>query len=101
MATVRRTPRSREDVVTILLHIRRARPRPARRVHAAINATLELLASLPNAGQNRDELAPRPRSLSVRRYRNYVIPYRPIADGIEVIRVLHGARHLPDLFHGM
>jgi len=29
---------------------------------------------------------------------NYVIFYRPIEDGIVVIRVLHGARDLPELF---
>jgi toxin ParE1/3/4 len=29
---------------------------------------------------------------------NYIIFYRPIDDGIEVVRILHGARDLPPLF---
>ena len=32
------------------------------------------------------------RSFPVKRYRNYLIFYRPSRDGIEVIRILHGAR---------
>jgi len=28
---------------------------------------------------------------------NYLILYREIASGIEVVRVVHGVRHLPDL----
>ena len=35
---------------------------------------------------------PRPASLS--RFPKYLVFYRPITDGIEVIRVLHGARDL-------
>ena len=29
---------------------------------------------------------------------NYAIFYRPLEDGIEVIRIIHGARDLPKLF---
>ncbi|MFM6138177.1 MAG: type II toxin-antitoxin system RelE/ParE family toxin [Cuspidothrix sp.] len=29
---------------------------------------------------------------------NYLILYREIKDGIEIVRVVHGARHLPDVF---
>jgi toxin ParE1/3/4 len=32
------------------------------------------------------------RQHSVRRFRNYIIFYLPTDDGIEVVRVLHGAR---------
>jgi toxin ParE1/3/4 len=35
------------------------------------------------------------RSLSVG---NYLIFYRPLADGIEIVRVLHGARDIDSLF---
>jgi toxin ParE1/3/4 len=33
--------------------------------------------------------------------RNYVIFYQPIPDGIEVLRVLHGARDIPRAFDEM
>jgi toxin ParE1/3/4 len=29
---------------------------------------------------------------------NYAVFYRPIADGIEIIRIIHGARDIPRLF---
>ena len=28
------------------------------------------------------------------RFRNHIVFYRPVADGIEILRVLHGARDL-------
>jgi toxin ParE1/3/4 len=98
MASIVQTRQSRVDVVDILLHIRRVRPRAARRVHAAIGETLQFLAEYPGAGQERSELAHRLRSLPVRRYRNYLVFYRPTNEGIEVIRVLHGARDLRRIF---
>ena len=30
----------------------------------------------------------------IKRYRNYLVMYRPLDDGVEIIRVLHGARDL-------
>ncbi len=34
------------------------------------------------------------RFFPIRRHRNHLVFYRPIPDGIEVLRVLHGARDL-------
>ncbi len=94
MPVILQTPESRADIVEILLHIRRDSPKAARRVHTAIDQTLHFLAAYPNVGAERAELAPRLRSLPVRGYRNYLIFYRTVPDGIEVIRILHGARSL-------
>jgi len=46
-------------------------------------------------GRLRDELADGLRSFPVGRY---VIFYRPIPKGIEIVRVLHGARDLDAIF---
>jgi toxin ParE1/3/4 len=46
-------------------------------------------------GAVRDELIPNLRSFPVG---NYLIFYKPLPDGIEVLRVLHGARDLPPFF---
>jgi toxin ParE1/3/4 len=46
-------------------------------------------------GCPREEFAPNLRSAHVGKY---TIFYRPEDEGIEVIRVLHGARDLPKLF---
>jgi toxin ParE1/3/4 len=56
-----------------------------------------LLAGQPLLGRARPELAPNLRSL---RIGNYVIFYRPIDDGIEVARVLHGACDIEVIFEG-
>ncbi len=61
----------------------------------AMNETFELLAASPFMGRARPELAPNLRSFPVG---NYVIFYRPLRDGIEVVRVLSAARDTPSLF---
>ena len=48
-----------------------------------------VVARFPHGGTLRPELAPNLRCYTVG---NYVIYFRPRADGIEVARVLHGAR---------
>ena len=54
------------------------------------------MAKQSGIGRRRDELAAELRSLPIGRY---VIFYLPIADGVEIIRVLHGARDIETIFH--
>lgn len=61
---------------------------------------MAVLLSTPRAGRIREFRAPRAhgvRSWVVRGFENYLILYRPQAEGIEVIRFLHGARDIPSL----
>jgi toxin ParE1/3/4 len=60
-----------------------------------LDAKLKLLAWMPNLGQARPELASGVRSLP---FGKYLIIYRLVIDGIEVVRVLHGARDLRRIF---
>jgi toxin ParE1/3/4 len=53
------------------------------------------LARNPGIGTARDDLLPGVRAFSVG---NYVIFFRPASDGIEVVRVVHGARDYRLLF---
>ncbi len=57
--------------------------------------SLELLAANPGIGQRRDDLRQDLRLFSVR---PYVIMYQVAADGIHVVRIVHGARDFPSLF---
>jgi toxin ParE1/3/4 len=98
MPRIIRTPASRTDVVQIVLRIRLVNPKAARKLLNAIYDTITLLADFPGIGPKRPELATGIRSFPVAKYTDYLIFYRPITDGIEVIRVLHGAQHLPRLF---
>jgi len=55
----------------------------------------ELIATRPQLGRRREELAPGLRSFPAG---SYFIFYQPIADGIEVVRVLHASRDIDSLF---
>jgi toxin ParE1/3/4 len=57
-----------------------------------------MLSVLPMSGQARPEFGARLRSIPVRWYSKYLIFYQLLSDGIEVIRIVHGARNLQRLF---
>jgi len=95
MPIVHRTGEAELDRVEITLHIARDNPAAAERLLETIDDKCRLLARMPELGRKRPDLAPNLRSLPVG---NYVIFYRSEMDGIQVIRVLHGARDIPALF---
>ena len=95
MPRVQLTERAELDLVDILTHLRRHAPRAADRLEATFEEKCRILSQYPQMGRARGELAPDLRSFSVERH---LILYRPTADGIQVIRLVHGARDLPSLF---
>ena len=60
-----------------------------------INQKCSTLANFPNMGRRRDELFPLLRSFPID---DYLIFYRPIEEGIEILRVVSGYRDLEKLF---
>ncbi|NOT29065.1 MAG: type II toxin-antitoxin system RelE/ParE family toxin [Planctomycetes bacterium] len=63
-----------------------------------MEGAVRFLLESPLAGRLREFRSARAqgvRSWPVRDFPNYLILYRPVADDIEVIRFLHGARDLP------
>jgi len=62
-----------------------------------IDERFQALAAQPLMGRDRNELAPGLRSLPVA---PYVIFYEPLADGVAIVRVLHGARDTASQFEG-
>jgi toxin ParE1/3/4 len=62
---------------------------------ALIEERCDLHAAFPETGQARPELGDQVRCFSIG---SYVIFYRPAPDGLELLRVLHGARQIEDLF---
>lgn len=95
MPVVLRTSQAHLDFVEIAVRIAEDNPIAADRWLETIDEKCRLLATMPEMGRKRPELAPELRSLPVG---NYIIFYRPIRDGIDVIRVLHGAQDLPAIF---
>ena len=73
----------------------------AERYLAAVNATCLQLAEHPLIGMHYDSGIPRLaglRRFPVKGFRNYLVFYLPRAEGIEVIRVVHGSRDIGILF---
>ena len=70
--------------------------------HSLPEATFRQLAESPELGSLGEFQSPAlcgVRRWRVKRFTNYLIFYRPLAEGIEVIRVLHGARDIDAIFN--
>jgi toxin ParE1/3/4 len=89
-----RHPEAEQDLIEIFLHIEIDNPAAAEKVVRDINAKCEMLSRHPRIGRARPELRADLRSFP---YGAYLILYRAIADGIEIVRVVHAARNLDDL----
>lgn len=90
-----------EDVDLIHAYITVDNPEAADRVLEAIIESFGLLAQNPELGRLRVFRRWRNiRSWVVTKFNNYVVFYRalPNGSGIEIIRVLHGARNLDAMF---
>jgi len=68
------------------------------RFYEGAEATFKRLAEMPGLGRERSELAHERlrglRSFPIRDFENWLAFHRPTPHGIDVIRVLHGARDL-------
>ena len=87
-------PKALQDLAEIWSYVAEDSPRQADTFAAAIDRKLRDLAQHPLMGRARPELLTDLRSLIFGRY---VIFYLPRQRGIEVVRVLHGARDLKPL----
>jgi len=101
MAKFTVSPEAREDLDQIHAYISEGNPEAADRVLEAAISTFATLAKMPGMGRSRifthSELSGL-RSFRVDGFRDFLIFYRPGDDGVEVVRVLHGARDLDALF---
>ncbi|MBO3464284.1 type II toxin-antitoxin system RelE/ParE family toxin [Aetokthonos hydrillicola Thurmond2011] len=95
MAIVLKKPLAQADLLDIWNFIANDSFEKADQFLQKIESQLKVLGLNPGIGRKRDSLAPDMRSFPVG---NYLIFYRPISQGIEVIRVLHGSRDIQSLF---
>ena len=86
---------ARSDLDEIWFYIAQDDPDAADKFIQSLVQRFPIIASQPEIGRKREELAPRLRSFPVGRY---LIFYRPIDSGVEIARVLQGARDFPPLF---
>jgi toxin ParE1/3/4 len=93
-------PQAERELDDCAAYIARHSQSAAQRFYSAAQRTFEFLAAFPEAGSlmavGRPDLVG-VRVMTVRRYPNYLVFYRPITDGIEVLRVVHGSRDLDQL----
>ena len=95
MPLIRRTTQADEDLIDLWVYIAQDNPKAADHLLDEFENKFALLGEQPRIGSARSDIAPRLRHFPVG---NYLILYREIANGIEVVRVVHGARRLSDLF---
>jgi toxin ParE1/3/4 len=91
------SPRSRKDFTEILDYFGETDADSALDFVTRLQLACEQLAQMPAMGRKRDNLARGLRSFPVEKY---IIFYRIIKDDIEIVRVLHGARDIENIFAG-
>jgi toxin ParE1/3/4 len=95
MAVIVKLPRALTDLAEIWDYIADDSEVQADAFIDLVDRKLALLADQPNIGRVRQELGDKIRSFPLGRY---AIFYVAIPHGIEVVRVLHGARDLDAIF---
>ena len=98
MAQVLKTPLARLDLFDIYNYIAKDEDAQAVKILRLIDDKCRLLATFPEMGQAQPQFIIGLRSFPIK---SYVIFYQPIADGIEVLRVLHGSRDIEEAFNQM
>ncbi|MBU4234561.1 MAG: type II toxin-antitoxin system RelE/ParE family toxin [Desulfobacterales bacterium] len=96
MPSIIKRPRVRGDLSEIWDYIAADNETRADAFVDLIDQKFQALASHPNLGRSRDELEEGLRSFPVGKY---VIFYRAIPAGVEIVRVLHGSRDLNAMFN--
>ncbi|WP_439546927.1 type II toxin-antitoxin system RelE/ParE family toxin [Sandarakinorhabdus sp.] len=94
---VRLRPAAEKDLLDIWRHVAADNPDAADRLLDRFDAALQMLADNPFAGSPRPELGQALRSFVVGRY---VLFHAVVSDGIELVRVIHGARDIGALSFG-
>jgi toxin ParE1/3/4 len=91
---LRRTAQAEDDLVDIWLYVAADNPDAADRILEDLDERCLLLGKHPHLGRARPDIAPDLRLFPVG---NYLILYRVLPGGIEVVRVVHGVRELDNL----
>jgi toxin ParE1/3/4 len=94
VAQVHYTARARRDLLDIWVAIALDNPAAADRVYDRLAARVEILERFPNAGSARPDIGDAARALVEL---PYLILYRLVPEGAQIVRVLHGARDIDSM----
>ena len=101
MARVAKRPQAEDDLLEIFVQIGQNSTRAAQRFLEAFDRAANRLAAMPQMGGTCESDHPMLAELrvwSIKGFPKYLIFYRPLEDGIEVVRVVLGSRDLESLF---
>ncbi len=91
MARIVSASAAKADAGEIWAYIAEENPDAADRLLDRFDKLFRLLAAQPNLGKSVEGLAANLRFIPLG---NYLVFYRPAKDGIEIVRLLHGARDI-------
>lgn len=94
MTRLVRSARADEDLIAIWSYVASDDPAAADRLLDRLEEVLSKLAASPEMGVDRSDILSELRLFPVR---DYLILFRRIPSGIEIMRVIHGARKWQDL----
>ncbi|QDT44528.1 Toxin ParE3 [Gimesia alba] len=94
MPRIIRTRQANEDALSIWAYIAEHDPNAADQLILRINEMLQKLVVHPGLGSKHDKFRKGLRCFPIG---NYLIFYEPIENGIQILRILHGARQWEDL----
>ena len=93
MSQVRQSALARADLIQIWVDIALDNQAAADRVYDRLEARVNILERFPEAGMARPDIA---KDAMVLVESPYLILYRLVSEGVQIIRVLHGARDIDD-----
>ena len=97
MPNIRYSETSILDFREIWGYIANDNERAADELITSFERKLKLLATMPEMGKDESDLAEKLRSFPIG---NYILFYREVSDGIQLIRALHGARDITSGYFG-
>jgi toxin ParE1/3/4 len=96
---------AKEDMIEIYAYLLERNERAARMFLSETSKAFDLILKMPGIGRRWESTIAELKELRVitvsRRFHDYLIFYRLVADGVQIVSVLHGARDLPPLIDAL
>jgi plasmid stabilization system protein ParE len=100
MPAVMLSPQAELDLAGRIAYLRSFSAQAAQSFESEVRLSFKRLATFPGMGAvwpTKRKRLQGIRVITVPKYRNYLVFYRPAAEQVLIIRVLHGAQNLRDL----
>jgi len=97
VSRVKRTAKAKQDLLEHVLYLAKINPDVAERFIEASEMAFEKLAQMPRKGQRQEFKSPEladARRWFIPGFDKYLIFYRPVKGGIEILRVLSGVQNI-------